>query len=292
MPPSPRYVMGKHGFDAGYEALSQLRSTDPIEEAQAMWKNIEVEKDIVPVTYKEAFTAPNLSTRVWCGIIINMLQQTSGVNVLINFAPSFWVQAGLSPSSQDLSSIVQQGSFLVFVIIGYLLLDSKYGGRRIQYLVGTAVMIFSAILSLIGASINNYMILFVSSLVIFGSGFQISHGLIAWSYPAELFNLRERKKVFHLFYSAQWFMQIVFTGLSTYLFGTTQKDLMILCGLFTATNIIALIFIWFYVEEVKGVPIEDVPALFEHTPRGHWPLAVKKSLNSFDKGSLDHQVVV
>jgi len=250
-----------------------------------MWKSIEAERDVVPVTYKEAFTAPNLSTRVWCGIIINMVQQTSGVNVLINFAPSFWVQAGLSPESKDLSAIVQQGSFLVFVIIGYLALDSKYGGRRIQYLVGTIIMVFSAILSLIGAGVGNYMILFVSSLVIFGMGFQISHGLIAWSYPAEIFNLRERKKVFHLFYSAQWFMQIIFTGLNTYIFGTTQKDLMILCGLFIATNLLALIFIYFYVEEVKGVQIEDVPALFKHTPRGHWPLSKKE--DSFHMKSVD-----
>merc|ERR1712032_898867 len=54
MSPSPRYIMSKQGFDAGYETLKAIRKEDCREEADQMWQGIEAEADMVPITYKEA----------------------------------------------------------------------------------------------------------------------------------------------------------------------------------------------------------------------------------------------
>jgi len=263
---SPRWVMEKYGFDRGYEVLKSVRAEDPSREAFLAWKKLEEDQNVETITYKEAFTLPNIRTRAWTVVFINAFQQFSGVNVLINLSGNIWTQLGMGGSS-DTAGLVQSSVFLVSVIAGYLALDT-IGGRRIQYLIGTAMLIIASIMIAVGTSFDSRggdWTVLLGSLVIFGIGFQISHGLIAWLYPAEVFTLREKKTVGNVGSVAQWIAQIIFIFCTSFF----SKHLELAGAIFTVTNSIFLVFAWFFVEETKGVPLEDAEKLFEHTPKNH-----------------------
>lgn len=269
---SPRWMMDKHGYERGYEILKTLRDVDPEREARAIWESIEADRAAPAVTYVEAISKPNLRIRTMVVIVINMAQQFTGVNVLINMSGNIWTQA-IGPGSQW-SGLVQQGTFLPFVIIGYLALDSKWGGRRIQYLVGTTIMAIGSIMIMVGTHTNQHMVQFIGSLVVFGIGFQISHGLIAWLYPAEAFTTNEKKTVAAFGMVSQWVANIIMNYASPWF----NNHWFTAGAIFLAADIVFIVFVWFYFEETKGVALEDITELYKDTPHNHWPLKKKTRL--------------
>jgi len=273
MSPSPRFIMQKKGYEAGLEVLKAIRKMDPTEEAKAIWKTIEEENNMEKLKWKEVFVQKSLRTRTMTALFINMFQQFSLVNFLINAVSSLWIQAGLPANMESFSALIQQGTFLVAVSIASIwLIDLKCIGRRGLYIIGTSLCCLSAILSYIGAEANNYSLIFYSSLILFSIGFQISHGLLAWAYPAELFTIREKNKVYHLFYMSQWIVQIVFVGFMQYYFSVSIEDFQKLGPWFILLNALPPVYGYFFLEETCGVPLEEVAKKFERSPRGHWPL--------------------
>ena len=80
----------------------------------------------------------------------------------------------------------------MFVTIAVYSLDTC-GGRRLQYLIGTTIMVLGTILSATGLSQNVESAVAFVGICVFAAGFQLSQGILAWAYPAEIFNMHERQ---------------------------------------------------------------------------------------------------
>merc|ERR1712216_578137 len=80
------------------------------------------------------------------------------------------------------------------IIIGLLLLDSRFGGRRMQLMAVTATAI--PLTLLIGLSAEFSWPNAVSLVVIcaFAFDWQLAWGMIPWVYPSELFSMSERDR--------------------------------------------------------------------------------------------------
>lgn len=122
----------------------------------------------------------------------------TGVNAFLGFQSDIFKAAGYQEDS--IASIptgpgfIIQMVFVVGSVTGLLLIDSSFGGRKIQ-LVGASFLmgpplIIAAMLSWMDTAHNvvGYMV------YVFSFGFQAAWGIVPWFYPAELFQMNERER--------------------------------------------------------------------------------------------------
>eukprot|EP00121_Abeoforma_whisleri_P012919 Awhi_evm1s11926 len=77
--------MQKHGYDKGVAiCISQkMRGSDCTHEAQAIWEALEAERNAKKLSYAQLFTIPVTCKRVLMAIIFQIVQQFSGVNMIL-----------------------------------------------------------------------------------------------------------------------------------------------------------------------------------------------------------------
>lgn len=145
------------------------------------------------------------------------------------------------------------------VILGLWFLDSPTGGRRIQLLGAVFVMVPALLLAACAKIFDWAPILILVLVCIFGIGFQLAWGMIPWVYPSELFSMSERGRAMSLAVFSQYFANaIVFYMTPILMNWSFVGTLLIFCG----TNFLNFLFVLTFVKETKGVPLEDVPAMF------------------------------
>merc|ERR1711937_929028 len=94
---------------------------------------------------------------------------------------------------------------------------------------------------------------------IFGFGFQLAWGIIPWFYPAELFSMTERERALSLSTFSGFLMNVVVNQVTLPLMSWSFPGTFLIFGILNVTN---CIFVLTCVKETKGVPLEDIPALF------------------------------
>jgi sugar porter (SP) family MFS transporter len=261
-PESPRYVMLKRGRDEGAEVLALVRSGDTADEVDEVMAQIEEEEEAGQVRYSDLIMNPSLRNRVLIACWLQVAQQFTGMNALIMFSSKIFLEMGFSdPFAPNMAFTALQ---VVGIIIGLLLLDSQFGGRRMQLMAVTATAI--PLTLLIGLSAEFSWPNAVSLVVIcaFAFDWQLAWGMIPWVYPSELFSMSERDRATSLAvlvqYLANALLMVVEPKLESW-FGHAG-----LFYFFAAFNLLNLAFVYFCIKETKGVPLEDIPALFASSP--------------------------
>jgi len=257
LPESPRYVMERHGYEAGKAMLKRIRRGNVEVEANEIRAAIEEEANVKQVGYGEICGHANLRKRVLiaCGLV--MAQQLTGVNAFLSYAGTVFSKCGFD--DPILINIYFNWFMVAFVIIGLALIDSKWGGRRSQLLVATCIM---GPPLLIGATAlwqdwTPYLILFMVCL--YGGGFQLAWGMVPWIYPAEIFSMAEKETAVSL----AVFLNYLFNGLIVYITPMLMDWSTVgTFYVFGALNVGCGLFVLAYVKETKGIPLDEVPALF------------------------------
>jgi len=262
-PESPRYVMLKRGRDEGAEVLALVRSGNTSDEVDEVMAQLEEEEEAGQVSYSEFITNPSLRNRVLIACWLQVAQQFTGMNALIMFSAKIFIEMGFSdPFAPNMAFTALQ---VVGIIIGLLLLDSRFGGRRMQLMGVTATII--PLTLLIGLSTDLSWPNAVSLVIIcaFAFDWQLAWGMMPWVYPSELFSMSERDRATSLAvlvqYLANALLMVVEPKLE-HLFGHAG-----LFYFFAAFNVTNLVFVYFCIKETKGVPLEEIPALFASSPK-------------------------
>jgi len=258
LPESPRYIMSKTGdYDRGVEELKKIRQGNVTVEADEIWAEVQAEKGTVELGFRGLFSERNLRKRVLIAVMLLVCQQLTGVNAFLSYSGTIFAKAGMS--DPIVVNTVFNGWMIIFCALGLMTIDSKFGGRKCQLLVATCIMGPPLIVAATAIGQHWPSFITVICVCIYGGGFQFAWGLVPWIYPSELFSMKEKESAVSLavFCNYVYNALIVYvtpllmawsTPGAFYIFG----GLNVLCGLF--------VFIW--VKETKGVPLEMVPALF------------------------------
>merc|ERR1712039_797031 len=155
---------------------------------------------------------------------------------------------------------------IMFCALGLMTIDSKVGGRRCQLLVATCLMGPPLVVAATSLAQDWSSYITVACVCIYGGGFQFAWGMVPWIYPSEIFNMAEKESAIAL----AVFVNYMFNALIVYvtplfMSWSTPGTFYIFAGL----NIFCGFFVFLFVKETKGVPLEMVPALF--TRGGHAP---------------------
>jgi sugar porter (SP) family MFS transporter len=261
-PESPRYVMGRRGYEAGRAELQKVRRGDVEQEAQAIRDDLQKEAGNKEVSYRELFQTPGLRLRVFIAMYLAVAQQLTGVNAFLSYTTSVFEAAGI-PSEQINAlpgyAIYFNLAMLAGCILGLLLIDSPYGGRRSQLLGATCMMGPTLIIAGIAKANAWPSWIPVVMLFLYGPGFQVAWGIIPWVYPSEIFSMAEKDKAVSMATFSCFFVNFIVNMTTEPLLQWCDWATFLIFGCLNVTN---FFFVLFFIRETKGVALEMIPRLF------------------------------
>ena len=262
MPQSPRWlVMAGRDFEAR-AVLARMRSGDPDTIEQEI---VEIKGEVAakPGTWSDLMQ-PVVKAALVVGVGLAILQQVSGINTVIYYAPTIVQFTGVESSAAAILASVAVGIVNVgMTLVAIRLLDRT--GRRPLLLIGSAVMAMAlASLALVfaaGAGNTLGSVIAIGALMLYVAAFAVSLGPIFWLLNAELYPLEVRSKAAAVGTMANWFFNFVVSLTFLLLIDALGRS-----GAFLFyAGICALTFFFckLLVPETKGRRLEEIQAIFE-----------------------------
>ena len=262
MPQSPRWlVMAGRDFEAR-AVLARVRSGD----AAAIDHEIdEIKHEVAakPGTWSD-LRKPVVKAALLVGVGLAVLQQVSGINTVIYYAPTIVQFTGVDSSSAAILASIGVGIVNVgMTLVAIRLLDRA--GRRPLLLGGSAVMAIAlvglALVFIVGAGSTAGSAVAIGSLMLYVAAFAISLGPIFWLLNAEIYPLAVRSKAAALGTMANWlFNFIVSLTFLSLIDGLGRGGAFLF---YAAVCVLTFFFCLRLVPETKGKHLEEIQEVFE-----------------------------
>ncbi|KAL9187194.1 hypothetical protein ACHAXT_010914 [Thalassiosira profunda] len=260
MPESPHFLVKQGRDEEARKALGRVRFEDQVE-----WEMEELEMEAIAAekrgeaTWKQVFDNDNnkMKTRTLTGVLLQTIQQLSGINAIMFYAPiileDFFGSKGGIYGALVLNIINFCSTFITIFTIEKL-------GRVLILFSGGIVMCVSLIPTAIMASIDENKeegtessqsigIGITSMCALYVIGFAFSWGPVVWVYCAEMFPLRERGKANSLTTFANWFWATIVGAV----FPSASTASLAGCfGFFAGVVFIGILFVYFYLPETSN----------------------------------------
>ncbi|CAK9310999.1 unnamed protein product [Citrullus colocynthis] len=206
-------------------------------------------------------------------IAIPLFQQLTGINVITFYAPVLFKTLGFGNSASLMSAMIT-GTVNCVSTIGSILLVDRFG-RRVLFLEGGSQMFLSQIVVTVmiaykfgldgnsGDLSKGYagaVVLFICTYV---AGFAWSWGPLGWLVPSEIFSLEVRSALQSMNVS----VNMIFTFLVAQIFTAMLCHMKFGMFIFFAFFVVMMsIFIYKFLPETKGVPIEEMTIVWQKHP--------------------------
>jgi sugar porter (SP) family MFS transporter len=250
VPESPRWLTKQERVQEALEVLSRVGGRRHAEEEM---------KEIEDAIRHEGgsllqLLQPGLRTALVVAVVMAVLQQVTGINTVIYYAPRIFENARFAKDAALLSSVIVGFVNAVFTIVAILLIDRL--GRKPLLLVGAAGMGASFLMA--GSAFylraaGNWVLLFILAYV---ASFAVALGPVVWVVISEIFPTRIRGRAMAVatvcLWIACWLVSLSFPVLVD-CFGDPFTF-----WLYGFMCIITFMFVWFVVPETRGRTLEEI----------------------------------
>ncbi|WCJ41424.1 Sugar transport protein 1 [Euphorbia peplus] len=206
-------------------------------------------------------------------ILIPALQQLTGINVVMFYAPVLFKILGFKDSASLLSAVITGLVNLVATFVSMWSSD-RYGRRFLFLEGGVQMFIFHGLVAaligakfgLSGVAVNlstGYAIGIVICICCFVAGFAWSWGPLGWLVPSEIFPLEIRSAAQSIVSATNMLFTFLIAQLFLFLLCKLKFGLFILFAFFIA---VMTAFIYWFLPETKGIPIEEMSQIWSR----HW----------------------
>jgi SP family galactose:H+ symporter-like MFS transporter len=261
LPESPRWLVRRGRQETARAILSRIRDTS----------DVDSELSEIDRSFKEAeehgnwrdLLSPALRPALIVGIGLAILQQITGINTVIYYAPKIIQSAGISSASGAILTTAGIGTVNVLMTIVSMWLIDRIG-RRPLLLTGIAGMIVT--LGVLGWAFHSaspsgaLSWLAVISIMVYVASFAISLGPIFWLLIAEIYPLKVRSSSEGLAATFNWGSNLVVS--LTFLTLLTEIGATRTFWLYGLFAIGAWIFSYYLVPETKGHTLEQIEAFW------------------------------
>lgn len=255
LPSSPRWLVFEGKVDSAMHVAEEF-SYDK-EKADDAIRQMEKENEEQKNTKINELWSPAVRYVTIIGITLAILQQATGINTVIYFAPTIFEFAGYGNATASIAASVGVGIVnVVLTVISIFLVDRV--GRRPLLLISLSGMILSllglsAVFTIGAASLGIYTAVFLMAYI---ASFAIGLGPIFWLLIAEIYPLRIRGKAMSVATVANWasnfIISLTFLGLVG-LLGTNGVFF-----IYAIVGVFSLIFVWKFIPETKGLSLEEI----------------------------------
>jgi sugar porter (SP) family MFS transporter len=278
-PFSPRWLMAKGRESEAMAVLMRIRSgsqRDVLIEYNEIKQEIALEREQSIRSYSQLFRFP-LRRRLILGVGIQILQQLTGINSIMYYAPEIFKQAGLSGQRASLLATGINGCVNVLATIPAILFLDKWGRRPVlisgALLMSLSMLTIGSIIGVHGYTLFNSTTHTVEVIIpnqtasytaivfvyIFVASFAFSWGPTTWLYCAEIFPLSMRAKGTSLTTAAIWATNCLVSFLVPVLLESITYGTYLIFGILCFS--MAILAFLFY-PETKGRSLEDMDFVF------------------------------
>jgi len=253
LPESPRWLL-LHGFrERAMKTLARIRATEnngaEIDEIleHAQTGSGKIAELLRPMTMRVIFLGAGLA----------VIQQVTGINTVIYYAPTIFQEAGFQSAQASITATAGVGLVnVIMTIVSIPLVDRV--GRRPLLLSSLTGMLLSLVLLAIGFALGGPALKWIGvlSLVVYIASFAIGLGPVFWLLISEIFPLNIRGQAASIATTANWlsnfFVSLTFLSL---LNGLGNVWTFLVYAVLSAGG---LWYCFALVPETKGVPLERI----------------------------------
>lgn len=255
MPESPRWLAKQNRAGEAFAILARIGGR---ERAQSELAEIEAAIAREEASFWQLFR-PGMRMAVLIGVVMPFIDQSTGINVIVNYAPKIFQKAGESDVRALLATVPVGVTNLVGTLIAMAIIDRL--GRKPLALTGLSGMCVS--LLLLGAvfqSENASGFLVGSLMIAFIAFYSISLGAVVLLLAAEIFPTKVRGRAMSLSLVSLWVWCTVVS--LTFLSLTEAITITGSFWLYAGMCVLAWIFIWKVVPETKDKTLEEIESLW------------------------------
>ncbi|KAF9523606.1 general substrate transporter [Crepidotus variabilis] len=263
IPESPRWLIDTGDEVAGMHVIADLHGGDPTDTI-ALTEFDEIKMKVVEDRAsgeKRTYTVmwKKYKRRVLLAMSSQAFAQLNGINVISYYAPRVFEQAGWVGRRAILMTGINSLVYIASTIPTWYLVD-RWGRRAI--LLSGAVIMASALMATgywMYINVPQTPGAVVICVIIFNAAFGYSWGPIPWLYPPEIMPLNFRAKGVSLSTATNWLFNWMVGQITPYLQVAITWRLYPMHGFFC---ILSFLLVYFLYPETKGVPLEEMDAVF------------------------------
>ncbi|MCX7512793.1 sugar porter family MFS transporter [Frateuria sp. STR12] len=265
LPDSPRWLMMRGRRDEALGVLHRLRGDAAVVEREAA--DIEEQLKTPQRGWHLFLENRNFRRSVGLGVLLQLMQQFTGMNVVMYYAPRIFQTMGYDTASQMWFTALVGLTNVLATFIAIALID-RWGRKPILY-TGFAVMAVG--LGVVGTMMHGGIathaeqIFTVAMLLVFIVGFAMSAGPLVWTLCSEIQPLKGRDFGIGCSTFTNWIANMVV--------GATFLTLLNGIGngntfwLYAALNLVFIGLTFWLIPETKGVTLEQIERNLMHGKR-------------------------
>ncbi len=255
MPPSPRWLVKQGKVDQAKHVLEKLRPSNVVQsEIDNIQATLHSETNNINI-----FMNPKVRAVLIIGVLLSIIQQVTGINVIIYYSATIFEMAHVQSDSHAILSSVYVGIVNVFFTVVSMLLVDHWGRRKLLLtslfgmIAGLILMAAFFMLPQLSSTLN---ILVLVAVLVYIAAFAIGLGPIFWLLTAELFPLEVRGRCMSVVVVLNWLFNLIL-GLSF----LSIVDAISAAGCFwllAGLSVLSVIYIYKRVPETKGKTLEEI----------------------------------
>lgn len=262
IPESPRWLFQKGEITEAVGVLEKLNSPEDAIQVQNEIKNSLNQED---KNQWKHLVNPIFKKALFVGVGLSILQQLTGINAILYYAPEIFKSLGSSTDVSLLETSILGVVNLIFTLLAIRLVD-KMGRKPLLYIgsIGMTIALAAVGLFIYYDAVGNWVLPF---LLLFMASFSISWGPIVWVLLSEIFPGKIRSLALAISVFIQWVANFVVTQVFPSLIENqwlkTHFNGAFPFYLFSVICLLSFLFVWKKVPETKNKTLEEMDTLWK-----------------------------
>jgi SP family xylose:H+ symportor-like MFS transporter len=256
VPESPRWLLKQNRRAKAFHILARVDGEPQAREELFRLDGL-LQKE--PCTLADLFR-PALRGVLALGIALAVLQQITGINVFLYYAPEIFKSLGKGTNAALLQTVIVGAVNLAFTIAAILVVDRL--GRKPLMILGSAGMGVSLTFLGLAAYLQRTEIWVLTFMLTYIASFAIAIGPVTWVLLSEIFPTKVRGRAMAiatlLLWTANYIVSQTFPMLDEHPFLVATFHHGFAFWLYGAMCVVLILVVWRWVPETKGKSLEEI----------------------------------